>query len=113
MEGREYPSPNCLLIFGRQFGDGKMPNIEIHGLSKVEADAVYQRIVEIFKGRPYSNEIVVTTHSTEVKDLKGKKQPFLRLVNSCQEHTEEIMHVLEILGMDIERGKLEEFRPKK
>jgi len=90
-----------------------MPNIEIHGLSKERAKEMYDKIVVIFRGRPYFSEVVVTRYPTEVHDLSGNTQPFLRLVSSCQEHTEEIMHILEVLDLDIERGKLEEFRPRK
>jgi len=90
-----------------------VPNIEIHGLDEKGAKDIYDRIIAVFRGRPYFDDMVVTIYPTKVYDLAGNTQPFLRLVNSHQEHTDEIMHVLEVLHMDIERGKLEEFRPKK
>ena len=47
-----------------------------------------------------------------VKDAWGTSQPFLRLVNSCQEHTVEIVETLKGLGMDIEHLVLAEFITK-
>jgi hypothetical protein len=91
-----------------------MPNIEIHGLNEADAEAVYEEIVDHFKGTSYYNEMVVTIYQTKVRNLKRGNQPFIRLLNSCQLHTEEIMLTLKRIlpWLDIERGKLEEFSEK-
>lgn len=92
-----------------------MPNIEIHGLNESDAEAVYEELVDGFKGTSYYDEIVVTIYPTIVRDLlKKESQPFIRLLNSCQLHTEEIMLALKQIlpWIDIERARLEEFSEK-
>ncbi len=89
-----------------------MPNIEIHGLPGGEAEDLRNIIFSLFEGKPYRHEMVVTVFPTKVKDAEGKDQPFLRLANSCQEHTREILEILAKLAMDIEHLKLEDFYPK-
>ena len=90
-----------------------MPNIEIHGMGKrAEANELANKIFEIFAGKPYVDEMVVTIFDTFVRDKKGNSQPFLRLANSCQEHTEEIITILRWLNMDIEYLELKAFYPK-
>ena len=90
-----------------------MPNIEIHGLPYEEADDLANRIFYLFKEKPYVNEMVVTIFPSIVKDNNWKDQPFLRLANSCQEHTEEILEKLQTLNIDIEHLVLAKFIPKK
>ena len=89
-----------------------MPNIEIHGLHGGEAKDLRDKIFALFEGKPYRKEMVVTVSPTRVKDAEGKDQPFLRLANSHQAHTREILETLGTLGMDIEHLKLEKFYPK-
>jgi hypothetical protein len=89
-----------------------MPNIEIHGLGFLEADALFDKIFELFKDKPYVDEMVVTICKTTVRNRNRNPKPFLRLVNSSEEHREEILCVLETL-MDTEDQKLNAFRPKK
>jgi hypothetical protein len=88
-----------------------MPNIEIHGLGFLEADALFDKVFELFKDKPYVDEMVVTICKTTVRNRNRNPKPFFRLVNSCQEHSQEIIRGLKTLGMDIERGKLEDFIP--
>lgn len=92
-----------------------MPNIEIHGMPMAQARKLRSDIWEVFRGSPYLDEMVVTIFPTEVKDRKGRSQPFVRLANSCQEHTPEIILVLNHMGMgmDVEHLKLEAFVPRK
>ena len=91
-----------------------MPNIEIHGYYShhLEAMDLKEQIFNLFKSKPYIDEMVVTFCQDEVFGRGGKEQPFIRLVNSCQEHTEEILEMLGTLGIDIEHAKLEAFYPK-
>jgi hypothetical protein len=90
-----------------------MPNIEIHGLGFLEADALFDKVFELFQNKPYADEMVVTICKTTVRNRNRNPKPFLRLVNSCQEHSEEIISVLETLRMDIEHQGLEDFIPAK
>lgn len=88
-----------------------MPNVEIHGLERGEAYDIRRQIFEMFAD-DFAAEMVVTIYATEVVDAKGSRQPFLRLANSCETHTCEIIGRLKTLGMDIERLELFEFIPK-
>ncbi len=88
-----------------------MPNIELHGYFE-RPGALELKIFDLFKDKPYVDEMVVTCCNDHVHDAKGNNQPFIRLVNSCQEHTEEIIEVLKTLHIDIEHLKLEAFIPK-
>lgn len=89
-----------------------MPNIEIHGLDTMPACEVRRKIFDMFSGKPYVRETVVTVCPTDVKDLYGNNQPFLRLVNDCQTHTQEIILALLSLRMDIEHLQLVKFYSK-
>jgi len=89
-----------------------MPNVEIHGLYLTEAEDLRGRIFGLFQDKPYVEEMVVTIHPTAVKDVHGDDQPYLRLANSDQSHTEEILGRLRTLGIGIEHLKLEGFIPK-
>lgn len=88
-----------------------MPNIEIHGLVGQEGE-LRMRIFDLFKDKPYVDEMVITSIEDFVIDRKGFSQPFIRLVNSCQEHTEEIIEMLKTLNVDIEHLELKAFIPK-
>lgn len=88
-----------------------MPNVEIHGFENPEAGAVRCKIFNLFRDTSYVGEMVVTIFPTDVKDGDGKDQPFIRLVNSDQEHTQEILDRLKTLGIDIEQLRLEAFFP--
>lgn len=91
-----------------------MPNIEIHGFSYYgEAEEVAGEIFELFLGEPYVKEMVVTIHSTVVKDINRDDQPYLRLASSHGPYIEEILERLGTLGIAIEILKLEGFIPKK
>jgi len=92
-----------------------MPNIEIHGqFGNPNIPTVLERrIFNLFSDRPYVDEMVVTFCNDHVHDANGNDQPFIRLANSCQEHTEEILERLKTLNIDIEHLRLEKFIPKK
>ena len=89
-----------------------MPNVEIHGMFLQEAVRLEKKIFKLFGDKPYIKEMVVTIYQTIVRDFKGNSQPFIRLVNSCQEHSEEIVEKLKTLEIDVEHLKLESFIPK-
>jgi len=90
-----------------------MPNIEIHGLTEREAAKLTREIFGMFREKSYADEMVVTFYPTKVVDKNWKSQPFIRLANSCQEHTQEILERLQILNIDIEHLALVAFIPKK
>ena len=90
-----------------------MPNIELHGFSRGQAMEIRDKVFKLFKGKPYVKEMVVTVCLDMVWDKYGDIQPFIRLANSCQDHTVEILKVLEALNVDIEQLTLAKFIPKK
>ena len=91
-----------------------MPNIEVHGFGRgKEGEQMRENIFWLFDDKPYVDEMVVTLFSTNVRDKNKKAQPFFRLVNSCQEHSEEIIRMLqEQFGLDVEHLQLVKFYPK-
>ena len=93
-----------------------MPNIEIHGLSKEVAEALRDDIFKkYFSDIPYVEEMVVTIVPSEVTDVEGRKQPFLRLLSSDFGEMDVIPRILEekIPDIDLECVKIEKFIPKK
>jgi hypothetical protein len=88
-----------------------MPNIEIHSLAEGPAQNLLAKIFDLFTDKPHSNEIVVSICSTRTFDSLRKMQPFIRLVNSCQDHTDEMITMLRTLGYDIEHLSLAAFYP--
>lgn len=89
-----------------------MPNIEIHGLLRLRAGELADKVFDLFRGKPYLEETVVTIYPTIVKDVHGKDHPFIRVVNEHQLHTKEILEKLKTLGIDIEHLKLTAFIPR-
>lgn len=90
-----------------------MPNVEIHGMGKrEEVNQLADKIFQLFAEKSYVDEMVVTIFDTFVRDKKGDSQPFLRLANSCQDHTTEIIQELRRLGLDVEHIQLQAFYPK-
>jgi hypothetical protein len=93
-----------------------MPNIEIYGMGlgfNGRGSKLRSKIFELFKDKGYAREIVVTIINSSVEDIHGNNQPFIRLLNDCQEHTQEILEILQTLDIDIEHSKLSSFIPKK
>jgi len=90
-----------------------LPNIEIHGLAMDQASQLRCRIFQLLKDKSYIDETVVTVYPDVVEDKNGNSQPFIRVVNDCQAHTEEILKLLQSLGIDIEHMQLSSFIPKK
>lgn len=91
----------------------RVPNIEIHGLPQKDAEELGKRIFYLFGDVSYINKMVVTIFPTIVKDVNWQDQPFLRLANSCQKHSKEILKRLETLNIDVEHVGLKKFIPKK
>jgi len=92
-----------------------MPNIEIHGLfwRGITKSELRNKIWRLFDGKPFQADMVVSEIATDVSDVRGTEQPFLRLVSTLSPHTEEIMAQLETLNMDIEWLELKKFVPKR
>jgi hypothetical protein len=89
-----------------------LPNIEIHGVATDKVPELRRQIFQLFQGKSYINEIVVTTCFDVVENKDGKHQPFIRVLNDCQTHTEEILELLRPLGLDIEHLPLKSFIEK-
>jgi|GEM_PF-1532269 len=87
-----------------------MPNIEIHGCA--DPETMVGPIFDLFKGEEYANDMVVTICKDKVLNKDGRAQPFLRLVNSCQDHSDEIIEKLRTLHIDIEHLALQKFVSK-
>jgi len=85
-----------------------MPNIEIHGLTRKEAENLREKIFEKFKKESFSKELVITIYPDTVRDAKGKDQPFLRLIAE----TAEIIGKLDFVELDVEYFKLGFFYSK-
>ena len=85
-----------------------MPNIEIHGVSKKEADKIQKQIAESFGDAEYRKDIVVSIANDKVFDIEGQPKPYLRIVTDCVDY-EDIAERLNILMMDIEVVLLHKF----
>ncbi|HUS50370.1 MAG TPA: hypothetical protein VMZ91_09405 [Candidatus Paceibacterota bacterium] len=84
-----------------------MPNIEIHGMEKQMAEKERENIFELFKGKEYVRDIVVTIFPTDVRDRCNRKLAFIRLVSS--DHLREATVLLLELGLDLEILELQQF----
>jgi len=90
-----------------------MPNIEIHGLKRKEAEILRKKIFKKLQGEFYLKETVITVFPSTVKNSAGKNQPFLRLVGDVAgSSTRDILTKLTSLKLDIEFIKLYLFLPK-
>ena len=87
-----------------------MPNIEIHSLPEQQA-LLRARIFALFQNTSYRDEIVVTVYPTEAMDRMSTNQPFIRLVTTPQDNTEEIITTLLTQGLDVEHLQLTAFHP--
>ncbi len=94
-----------------------MPNVEIHGMSRYEADALRQKIFHgLEKGGVSVANVVVTHIDDSVRDIKLNPQPFLRVFTTKDTRTSEwdkIERGLTELGLDIELSLLDKFIPAK
>jgi len=90
-----------------------MPNIEIHGMDRKEAENLREKIFEELSGEPYLKETVITICPSIVRDSKGEYQPFLRLIDDVAgSTTRKILAKLIPLKLDIEFLKLYLFSSK-
>ena len=87
-----------------------MPNIELHGYKSKRARAVRKQIRTALEELPDAHEVVTTTFSSDVEDLKGEKMPFLRVITSRKE-LRGLKKRLTPLGEDIEVLILGEWIP--
>jgi len=85
-----------------------MPNIEIHGLERKEAETLRERMFKEFEGESFLGEVVITICPDTVRNAEGKDQPFLRLIDE----TGEIIRKLGSFGLNVEYIMLEFFYPK-
>ena len=84
-----------------------MSSIEIHGMEKELAEKERENIFELFKEEEYVRDIVVTIFSTDVRDRRHRKLPFIRLIGS--DHLKEATVLLLELGLDLEILELKKF----
>ncbi len=92
-----------------------MPNVEIHGLPRSEANIKRDQVFEALKETSFVCHMVVTIFPTEVFNLILERQPFFRLLNSGDSGEGEeriIIPVLIKLGLDVEHIRLQDFYPK-
>lgn len=98
-----------------------MPNIEIHGFgcgavaesNSAENADLRRKIFDLFTGKSYTKEMVITAVADDVRDGSGRPQPFLRVVSCCDTHLDEIVELLKTLDMNIEVTMLSAFHPRK
>ncbi|PJE69559.1 MAG: hypothetical protein COU98_01335 [Candidatus Staskawiczbacteria bacterium CG10_big_fil_rev_8_21_14_0_10_38_10] len=89
-----------------------MPNIELHGYVDGEAQNLRKAIFELFKDEQFVGEMVVTIVNSQVRDAKGRSQPFIRVASTRATYIRKLLKKLKTLGEDIEHLKLEAFYPK-
>ncbi len=90
-----------------------MPNIEMYGFSIDEVKGIDSMIHELLEFTPYRDDYVTTFIESEVIDHYNRKQPFLRLVTTKNDHIDDILEELQKLKFDIEVMMLDRFIPKK
>ena len=94
-----------------------MPNIEVHGVTKEQTAFLRKRLVNALKKASCAKEIVISFVSSEVVDLDGVRQPFLRLwmtgENAKKGLVKELVPLLDTIGFDIEVVELKAFAPKR
>lgn len=95
-----------------------MPNLHINGLKREDAEKVYLQIRELFIKLPYyGTEMVVAIETNIVRNLQGKRQPYILISSTLEDgrtkakRTARILEIKEILlasdiGLDIEGGAL-------
>jgi len=89
-----------------------MPNIEIFGFRKKEAEEWEGKIFTAFQDKPYVGDMVVTIHHyTTVRDMNGDNLPFIRVSSSPNCHINEILETISSLKIDVEHLPLECFLP--
>lgn len=90
-----------------------MPNIEIFGFEKEEAEKLEKNIFDAFQDKAYVEDMVVTIHhNTTVRDMNGQDQPFIRVSSSPNCHIDEILEVISSsLKIDVEHLALKCFLP--
>ena len=97
---------------------GSMPNIEIHGtcddgfFDRSVSDEIGAKIKEIFTDWPCATSMVITTVHSQVRDLQGNPQPYLRVWDTDEEEGEKIAFRLRLEGFDVEFKMLDAFLPK-
>jgi hypothetical protein len=97
-----------------------MPNIEVHGeISRFPLlfQAKLESTLHASLPKDFVDEIVITSYSDNVKNLKGESQPFIRLVTTFtpKESEEENLKTLKkvlVSFADLEILYLSEFLPK-
>jgi len=103
-----------------------MPNIEIHGLCRSEAQKILRQIFDLFKiSNPVgkasfvikdcdiTSDLVVTIAEDDCEDAAAIPQPFLRVLSTPEQYLDELLKVLNRrLWIDVELVELKRFIPK-
>ena len=79
-----------------------MPNIKLYGFNTAEAETLKRKIHELFAGKSWQNDYVVTRILSEVTDHDGANRPFIELRNYHDDNTPAIIRLLLTLGYDLE-----------
>ncbi|MBU3969136.1 hypothetical protein KJ991_02920 [Patescibacteria group bacterium] len=91
-----------------------MPNIEIHGLNRFNADAVKVRIDTAMQKSGFGDKAITTTYNDDTVGCEGEILPYLRIYSSEDNGEYIAARILEAnIVMDIEIAKLEKFIPAK
>jgi len=90
-----------------------MPNIEIHGLNEDDSAKMAEKIFYLIRSSdPELAEQAVVTLSRDICiDQRCRRQPYLRICSSKQEHLDVLKGLLGQLIIDIETLVLQEFIP--
>ena len=78
-----------------------MPNIEMYGYDDQNAFAIREQIREVLEHSSEPRGIVITNVPSDVRDLKGNRRPFLRII-AAKAEVEEMKSRLVHLNEDIE-----------
>jgi len=98
-----------------------MPNIEIHGLqfnpedlfAEDRVEQLIDTIHQLFDGKPFQRDYVITNVLSDVSAHDGNPSPFLRIcTTNAQGELEDILNTLVVLKMDMEVLILQRFIPR-
>ena len=78
-----------------------MPNIEMYGYDDQNAFAIREQIREVLEHSSEPRGIVIANVLSDVRDLKGNRRPFLRII-AAKAEVEEMKSRLVHLNEDIE-----------
>jgi hypothetical protein len=86
----------------------QMPNIEIIGFEQNEIEELTSQIQNAFRGKDYEVEYVITVFpGSYVIDVRGARQPYIRLVSTPNDYNAEILDILQKITVGTEHVDVE------